>query len=123
MRSLLLTLVVSAVLFGCGSGNELGVQLMSGDGQDLGRFTKGEEIVISGSIARATDSTRLLFAINLSPLRLIVTPETEGSETRKDFTIEIPGEDPFLFEGGNELVIMRLDGKQQAEHSMSFEIE
>ena len=98
-------------LVGCKSGNELGVQLMSGDGQNLGKFTKGEEIVIPGSITGASDSTRLLFAINLSPLAILVTPETEGSETRKDFSIKIPAENPFLFDGDNELVIMRLDGK------------
>ncbi|GEM_PF-4623579 len=119
----LLVLFLAVGLVGCQSGNELGVQLMSGDGQSLGSFTKGEEIVIPGSVTGATDSTRLLFAINLSPLRMLVTPDTEGSETRKDFSIKIQGADPFLFDGDNELVIMRLDGKQQAEHSMSFEVK
>lgn len=122
------TILVFVVLFGfgmvaCQSGNDLGVQLMSGDGQNLGTFTKGEKIVIPGVLENTTDSTRLLFAINLSPLRLLVSPNGEETKVNQDFTIEIPEKDVFLRDGNNELVIMRLDGKQQAEHSMSFELK
>lgn len=110
-------------MVGCQSGNDLGVQLMSGDGQDLGMFSKGEKIVIPGVLSNATDSTRLLYAINMSPLRMVVSPETDGTKNSTDFTIEIEDKDVFLRDGINELILMRLDGKQQAEHSLSFELQ
>ncbi len=120
----ILTFVVLLVfgMVGCQSGNDLGVQLMSGDGQDLGRFNKGEKIVIPGVISNATDSTRLLYGINMSPLRMVVNPDGKGNKTMSDFTIEIEDKDVFLKDGTNQLVLMRLDGKQQAEHSLSFEL-
>lgn len=119
-RVLALVLFVGCGMMACQSGNDLGVQLMSGDGQDLGEFTTGEEIIIPGILENATDSTRLLFAINLSPLRLLISPDGTETSGTKEFTIEIKEKDVFLQDGENDLFIMRLDGKQQAEHKMHF---
>ena len=122
-RVLVFVFLVGCGMVACQSGNKLGVQLMSGDGQDLGQFTPGEKIVIPGILENATDSTRLLFAINLSPLRLLISPDGSETNDTKEFTIEIKEKDVFLQDGANELIIMRLDGRQQAEHSMRFELK